>query len=141
VLAKLEGIMPRLMPLLAPIYIPRVPRDLLNDASVPHWMSTRPKWIGMSVEEFERRNPAQGAWDKAEGVIHEVTEMLKEDESGPFFLGKEVSYADFVWGGFLIFLRRIGEDVLEEGLRRSGGREVHEALLRGLEPWTRRCDY
>jgi hypothetical protein len=46
-----------------------------------------------------------------------------------------------VWGGFLIFLRRIGEDVLEEGLRRSGGREVHEALLRGLEPWTKRCDY
>ncbi|KAK4129679.1 hypothetical protein N657DRAFT_640345 [Parathielavia appendiculata] len=141
-LAKLEDLMRRIMVALQPVYIPLVPKRLLNEASLPHWHSTRPRWVGTSsIDEYERMNPASEAWDRAENFLKEVTGLLKAQADGPCFLGREVSYADFVWAGFLIFLRRMGEDVLEEGLRRSGDKEVHEALLKGLEPWTKRCDY
>ncbi|KAK4096832.1 hypothetical protein N658DRAFT_527464 [Parathielavia hyrcaniae] len=141
-LARLEELMRAIMLGLRSVYIPLVPRRLLNDASLPHWYRTRAEWIGMPVDEFERAHPAAEGWAAAEGFLKEVTGLLKAaDGKGPFFLGGEVSYADFVWGGFLVFLGRIGKDVVEEGLRRCGDREVHEALLRGLGPWTERCDY
>lgn len=92
----------------------------------------------MELDEYERVHPAAGCWDKAEGAVQEVVEMLRE---GPFFLGGEVSYADFVWAGFLVFCKNLGEEeVYGEVVRRSGeGGGVHGRLLGALEPWLRRC--
>ncbi|KAL2131219.1 hypothetical protein VTI74DRAFT_5396 [Chaetomium olivicolor] len=142
VLAKLEEIMTRLLPLLRPVYLPRVPRNILNERSRPYWMETRLKMTGgIPLDEFERANPAEGAYDAAAPLVREVTGWLKENGEGPFFLGAEVSYADFVWGGFLIFLERVGEGALEKVLERSGDAEVHRRLLSGIERWSKRADH
>ncbi|KAK5957624.1 hypothetical protein OHC33_000811 [Knufia fluminis] len=141
VLSKIEEIMTKIMPALVGIYVPLVPQRLLNEASHPHWYKTRPVWVGMPLDQLQRERGGQKAWDGAKPYIDEVTKMLKEDQSGPYFLGKEISYADFVWAGYLIFMQRIGQDVWEDLMRTAGAdAEVHGKLLLGLDQWTARSD-
>ncbi|KAK4151060.1 hypothetical protein C8A00DRAFT_17488 [Chaetomidium leptoderma] len=143
ILPRLEAIMPRLLPALAPMYLMLVPARLLSDASVAYWRVSRAEMVGMPLEEFEKVRSPQACWDEVAPVLREVTALLKEENgsggAGPFFLGEEVSYADFVWAGFLLMCRCIGEEELEEVVKRSGDAEAHRALLKGLEPWTKRC--
>jgi glutathione S-transferase len=140
-LTKLEEILPRLMPALSGHYIPTVPKRLLNEASVPYWYKTREAKFGMTLDELEKSQGGETGWSKAEPMLKQVTEALKENPLGPFFAGKTVSYADFVWAGFLIFWRRIGDDKFSEVLKRTGDPAVHEALLKAVEPWSERDDH
>ena len=115
-----------------------MPKALLNEASLPYWMETREGWFG-PLDELEKGRDQ--AYEAMAPILKEVSAMLEEDASGPFFLGKEVSYADFVWGGYLIFCQRLGEDVIEGVLERSGNAKVHKEFLEGLAPWTARGDH
>lgn len=140
-LSKLEELLPQIMPALQPNYIPVIPKRLLNEASVPYWNETREAKIGMPLDEFEKTKGGDPSFSQAEPLLKQVTELLKENPYGPFFTGKTVSYADFVWAGFLIFWRRIGEDKFSELLKRTGDAKVHEDLLKAVEPWSKRDDH
>lgn len=137
-LTKLEEILPSLMPALSGNYVPFIPKRLLNDASVPYWYSTREAKFGMKLDDLEASQGGEPGFSKAEPLLRQVTDALKENPYGPFFAGKTVSYADFVWAGFLIFWRRIGEDKFAELLKRTGDPAAHEALLKAVEPWSER---
>jgi glutathione S-transferase len=137
----LEAIMPRLMAALRAVYFPSVPRNILNDASVEYWYTTRSKVVGMPLDQLERDQGGKVAWDAAQPILHEVEALLKENAEGPLFLGKTVSYADFVWAGFLIFIRRNGEDYFEELLRISGDAKLHKDLLDAIAPYSARNNY
>ena len=126
--------MRRIIRPMCPIFIPRVPKVLLGPGSIPYWMETRQSWFG-PLDEFEKG--ADKAWEEMGDVLKEVTEMLKEDETGPLFMGAEVSYADFVWGGYLLFCQKLGGDVMERVLEGSGDAGVHRRFLEALRPWAR----
>ncbi|KAK3309432.1 uncharacterized protein B0T15DRAFT_515476 [Chaetomium strumarium] len=139
VLAKLEEILSqRFFPPLRPILLDRVPKRILSDASIPYWVRTRSAMVGKPLDEFCAEHTHEECFAKAEPAIREVTALLVENEAGPFFLGEEVSYVDFVWAGNLYFWQRNGEDVFEELLRRSGNAEAHRKLLEGVAPWAKR---
>jgi glutathione S-transferase len=141
-LPKVFAALRSVMIAIEPVFLPGVPRSILAEASVPYWDATRTEAVGMPLDEYERANPAAGCWDKAEEGVRAVVALLGEKAGeGPFFLGGEVSYADFVWAGFLVFCKNLGEEeVYGEVVRRSGeGGGVHGRLLEGLEPWLRRC--
>ncbi|KAL2015377.1 hypothetical protein VTK56DRAFT_5753 [Thermocarpiscus australiensis] len=140
-LAKVEGIIARSFAHVAPILLPAVPRTILADASIPYWMETRSKMVGKPLDQFERENPAEKAWDALEPALRDATALLEENAQGPFFMGGEVSYADFVWGGFLLFFQRMGPETWEELLRRSGNAKAHLDLLEALAPWSKRNDH
>lgn len=140
-LAQVEEILQNLMPALQPNYIPAIPKRLLNEASIPYWYSTREAKIGMKLDELEKTKGGDPSWTEAEPLLKQATELLKENPYGPFFSGKTVSYADFVWAGFLIFWRRIGDDRFSELLKRTGDAKVHEDLLKAVEPWSKRDDH
>ena len=141
ILSKLEQIMSQLMPTLIGIYIPLVPIRLLNEASHPYWYKTREPWVGMPLDQLAAEKGGQKAWDAAKPYLDEVTSMLKGDDSGPYFMGQEVSYADFVWGGFLIFAQRVGTDVWEDFLKTVGeDADAHGKLLFALGKWSARSD-
>jgi glutathione S-transferase len=123
------------------VYIPLVPVKILNPASVPYFVETRSKEEGMSLEQFAKEHGGPKAWEKAEPWMREATALLKEDPTGPFFMGKTVSYADFIWASMLIFLPRLGDDVFEAFLKASGDGEVHLAFLEGLKLWSVRDDH
>ena len=117
-----------------PIFIPRVPKVLLGPASVPYWMETREEWFG-PLDELEKG--VDEGWKDMGEALKEVTEMLREDGTGPLFMGAEVSYADFVWGGYLLFCQKLGGDVIEGVLEGSGDAGVHTRFLEALAPWAR----
>jgi glutathione S-transferase len=142
VLTKLEEIMSqRFFPPMRPILLDRVPKRILGDASIPYWVRTRSAMVGKPLDEFCAEHTHEECFAKAEPAIREITALLEENGAngeGPFFLGKEVSYVDFVWAGCLFFWKRNGEDVFEELLRRSGNAEAHRKLLEGVAPWAKR---
>jgi glutathione S-transferase len=125
------------------VFLPLMPERLLNPQSVDYWMETRSKRIQKPLSQLTEDERGGKAWEHATKPIQEVTRLLKENE-GPFFMGKTVSYADFIWAGFLLFWQRIGDDVFNKLVSISGdveGREnVHLQLLEAVKPWTERSD-
>lgn len=139
-LQKLEKLMADLMPAVRGNYIPQIPLRLLNEASVPFWYRTREEKFGMKLDALEEAEGGEKGWARAAPLLREVTGLLKEKE-GPFFMGDTVSYADFVWAGFLIFFHRVGDDKFAGMLEATGDEQVHRSLLEAVEPWSRRDDH
>ena len=126
---------------LKPILNNLIPRSLLTPPSADYWYPSRTARAGMPLDELEATQGGETAYKAAEAPLHEVSTMLRENANGPFFQGREVCYADFVWVSFLVFLRRAGVDVYEEVLKRTGDREVHEKLVTACGPWLERDDH
>lgn len=133
------SLLPGLMASLKPIYMSLVPARLLNESSQPYWMETRTEIIGKSPDTVTDAD-RDAAWKEVEksGALVQVTGLLKA-QGGPFFEGKEVSYVDFVWAGFLIFCKRL--DILDRALSLTGDETVHRKLLEAVGPWSKRDDY
>ncbi|KAH7196652.1 putative glutathione S-transferase [Fusarium flagelliforme] len=139
VLPKLFAIMPKIMGALRPVYFTHVPGRILDEKSQPYWYETRAKMAGQPLDELYQKEGGQSAWDNAKPHVHEVEALLKENSEGPFFLGKTPSYADFVWGGFLIFMQR--NQVIDEVYKISGDAQLHKDLLEATAPWHKRNDH
>lgn len=133
------SLLPGLMASLKPIYMSLVPARLLNESSQPYWMETRTEIIGKSPDTVTDAD-RDAAWKEVEksGALVQVTGLLKA-QGGPFFEGKEVSYVDFVWAGFLIFCKRL--DILDRALSLTGDETVHRKLLEAVGPWSKRDGY
>lgn len=129
--------MPRCQMPIRPIFFPLVPAELLDPANHEYWHRTRSAVVGMSMDEFQKSKTEAECWSEAAAGLKEVTKLLCETE-GPYFMGKQVSYADFVWAGYLLFVRNLGEERLEACLEAAGERDRHLALLKGVEKWSER---
>jgi glutathione S-transferase len=128
------------MAALPSVYVTNVYDRVLGEASRPYFHETRTKYLGMTIEEYLAKHPAEESFQAAEQYLRNVTGLLKENELGPFLMGREVCYADFVWGGFLLFFKVMGEDVWERFLKATGDAKVHLDFLEALEPWTKKVD-
>ncbi|KAL6876827.1 hypothetical protein J3F83DRAFT_727218 [Trichoderma novae-zelandiae] len=128
---------------LYPILMHKISQAILADKSYDYWVGQYTRELGMPLDEYERRLGGDKSWEAARPALSELTRLLVEEKQaeGPFFLGKEVGYADFVWVGGLVFVKRVDEGVFRELLDRTGAREAHERLLEACEPWLRRNDY
>jgi glutathione S-transferase len=139
VLSQIYALVPRVQNPLRTLLAPRIHARILNPASQPYWHETRSASLGMPLERLAEAHPAEACWEGAEAPLREVTALLEKDGAGPFFEGDQVGYVDFVWTGFLLFVRRIGEDLLEEVYKRSGNAEAHRKLLEAVQPWAERA--
>jgi glutathione S-transferase len=99
--------MVNIMEALYPTHVPLIMSRLLNPPSQAFWEVSRKALI--------EAGPDPDAWKKADPSIKEVTKLLEEN-NGPFFAGEVFTYADILWIGFLIFWKRIGDDVYEKFL-------------------------
>lgn len=137
---KALPIMISLWDALEPMILTHVNKRLLNEVNQDFWRETREPWLGKSLEEAEKELDNDVLFKNAGPHIDQMTELLKENE-GPFFLGADVGFADFQWAGFLIFIRRIGEDKWESLKSVTAEFEVHEKLLEAVKPWAERDSY
>ncbi|KAK5119162.1 hypothetical protein LTR85_007776 [Meristemomyces frigidus] len=115
---------------LMPVFMPRVARDVITESSVPFFRETRAKAFGMSLEELEAARGGEQAWEAAGAGFQELRAVLTEHKrcEGPFILGSEVSYGDFLVVAFTESLRRIGSDLGERFLNVDESfRNLHEA--------------
>lgn len=122
------------MGVFAPIFVPLVPKVLLNERSAEYFYATREEAFGMSLDQVAEILGGETAWNSTQLVLTKFTELLKENE-GTYFMGATPSYADLVWGGVLLFLECLGEEILEEALERSGDAQVHRDLLAAIRRW------
>ncbi|KAI1338730.1 thioredoxin-like protein [Xylariaceae sp. FL0016] len=123
------------------IYIPLVVKRLLNDCNHEYWHRTRSEWFGMPLDQYEKEHGGEFAFSRSDEYLSNITALLRENEDGPFFMGKTVSYADFYWAGFLLFFERLGDDVFQRLLKGTGDGEIHLKLLEGVKPWSKRNDH
>ncbi|RMD40240.1 hypothetical protein DV735_g4892, partial [Chaetothyriales sp. CBS 134920] len=119
-LPKVEQLRDAVGQAFAGIFMPLTPERLLSEPAKAYWHKTREEWVGMPLSQFAAERGGQRAWDALQPHLQEATALLKADQSGPFFLGTEVSYADFVWAAFLIWLQRLGQDVWDKALETAG---------------------
>ena len=124
---------------LSPIYVPGVAQNILGDASLDYFLATRQEDVGMPLYDYKKQH-SPGAFERAEPFAREMTSLLNETSSGPYFLGDTVSYTDFMWAGILLFFKCLGNEEYQEVLKRSGDAETHTKFLNALSLWTRRND-
>ncbi|KAI2469524.1 putative glutathione S-transferase [Annulohypoxylon bovei var. microspora] len=125
---------------IGPVFIPGVLFNLLNEASQDYFRTTREEAVGKTMEEYAKEGGAS-AWETAAPCVQKVTALLKENSEGPFFEGKTIGFADFIWGGWLLFMQRISDEAWAGALKASGEPEVHLKLLEALKPWSERDDH
>ncbi|KAF7846278.1 hypothetical protein BT93_L4718 [Corymbia citriodora subsp. variegata] len=140
-LSQVETLMPQIMTALAPLFIPEVPKTILNDASLEYWYETREKrFDGMKLDQVAKEQGGDIAIRAAQVPLMAVSKLLIENE-GPFF-EKEVGYVDFVWCGFLVFMvKAVGEEWTQKIREIGGVPEVHEKLVEAMKPWLERDDH
>ncbi|KAF2098285.1 hypothetical protein NA57DRAFT_57446 [Rhizodiscina lignyota] len=91
-----------------PVWMAKVPAALLNPPSAEYFLRTRSEQVGQPLLEYGKEKGGDQAWNNAEPAIKDLVALLKETD-GPFFMGNEISYADFVITSALYFIRRIDE--------------------------------
>ena len=144
-LAKLEPLVnPGLLWKLVGIFVPGVAKRVLGPASAEYFIRTREEAFGMSVDELEKAkgkreevySDSNSDENAVGGELKKVTALLNETkEQGPFFEGDKPTYADFVWAGFLIFMKKADEEGFVQLLETTGDKEAHEKLLEAVKPW------
>jgi glutathione S-transferase len=123
-----------------PNIVNRIPNTILSEVSREYWFKSRKERLGMSTQEYEDKHAGPAAYEGAAPFLKEITRMLKENE-GPFFSGKQVTYADFSWVNYINFFGRIHPDVYEAVMQATGDRAPHEALKEACAPWLERLTY
>ncbi|KAI1497628.1 putative glutathione S-transferase [Biscogniauxia marginata] len=139
-LPKVQDLVTKALIAIVPILVPRVPKYVLDEASKLYWYENREKTYG-PLDQLEAEKGGELALNAAAPHLRELTALLKENTDGPFFLGNTVSYADFVYAGFLICLNKLGDDTKEGLLNATGDAGVTLKLLEAVEPWAKRDDH
>ncbi|KAI9741727.1 MAG: hypothetical protein M1834_000112 [Cirrosporium novae-zelandiae] len=134
ILAKLEGLMPKHYQAMMAVLIPRVPRVILNEASIPYFEETRKEWYGMSLAEFEKVKGGEDAWVAGMEIFKEIAALLNETK-GPYFMGDEVSYADINLVAMFQFYKCAGDDVFDRLMAIDAS---FPALFKAAGPWLER---
>jgi glutathione S-transferase len=115
-----------------------IPEQVLNEPSAAHWNRTRAAALGVaSLEDIVREKGGEKAFDAARPALEKLTALLRETE-GPYFDGNKPGFTDFVWVGFLLFVKRLGDAVFDAIVDRTGDRAVHEKLVEACGAWTDR---
>lgn len=70
------------------LLLPKVPRNLLNEASRGFFEDTRREKFGKSLEDLEEDEGGEKAWKGLTPHLHGVGDLLRAN-GGPFVLGKE----------------------------------------------------
>jgi glutathione S-transferase len=127
---------------LAPIAIPRVPEMLLNPESEEYFRRTRRgRFDGIELVDLARSERAgEAAWEGAEGGWKDLVAILGGNGGGPFVLGEEASYADFVLAGLWAFFKKLDKDGDLFG-RVMGVDEAFGKHWEACQPWLERDDH
>lgn len=71
---------------LAPQWLPKVPRVLLNKPSADYFKLTREESFGMPLSQIEEEQGGEKNWEDVQKPAKEMADLLKKN-GGPFFLG------------------------------------------------------
>ncbi|KAL8879845.1 MAG: hypothetical protein Q9192_008150, partial [Flavoplaca navasiana] len=131
----IQTLWPRIMRIIGPAILPSIP-SFLTPSTRDYFIPTREAAFGIKLSDYSHPAAKERAWKEVEPLLVELAAVLHGRE-GPFVLGPEVSYADFVLVSMMVFLERC----CEGSVRRF--EEVDEgfgSLWRACEGWMERDD-
>lgn len=133
---KLGPILGKAMAPLIPVFMPRIGRDMIVESCYDWFQEARAKRFGMPLDELEEAKGGEQAWQAARPGLQELKAFIKENkkDEGPFVLGSEVCYADFLICSAVEALRRIGPDLFEKAMEVYDGEELRQ-LHEACGPW------
>lgn len=108
-----QNIMDKLLRTLAPAYLYRLPDDHLSTTSKEWYHEQRGRLFGTTdLHQVAKMPPFSGdtPWQNAKSLFQELNTLLSSNIAGPFILGDQVSYADFIIGGYWIFLHQVDHE-------------------------------
>lgn len=128
-----EAVAQAALPLI-PVFMPRIPRAVLCESSVPYFLAAREKRFGMPLDQLERERGGEQAWRAAGPGVQALARLLSDHkvDQGPFILGSRASYGDFLIVAFLESLRRVGQDMFD---RLVGSEETLKAVYEACREW------
>ena len=109
---------------------------MIRESSVDYFQSIRAQAFDMSLDQMEKERGGGAAWEAAGPGLDALSALLEEHkvDDGPYVLGSQVSYADFMVVAVLEGFRRIGQDLFDRiVLDRDGLRGVWDACGQWLE--------
>ena len=136
--AKLGPILGKIAGPLLPVFMPRIGRDMIVEECHDWFQDARAKRFGMPLGELERTRGGEQAWEAIRPGLAELVGFVKEQkqDKGPYILGSQVCYADFLIASTIEALRRIGEDLYEKMVKLSGDdtlQQLHEACQKWMK--------
>ncbi|OLN97155.1 hypothetical protein CCHL11_02223 [Colletotrichum chlorophyti] len=137
VLQEMYDLLSKTFDALVPELLPYIPRDVLSEKSAEYFWRTRKARFGMSLDELQETKGGEQVWANAKEVLEETAALLNRTE-GPFFLGNMVSYTDFVYVGFLFFVKNIKEEHYQRIVQHS---DAFEKLYEACSKWLEQGDY
>ena len=87
VLPKVEACVLKAVTPLRAAFMPPIPRNLLNTASIEYFERTREARFGMPLRQWEKEHGGDKAWEEVTPALKEAGDMLRAN-GGPFLLGK-----------------------------------------------------
>lgn len=83
---------------LFPMHMPYLAREVVLEPSVRMFVAAREKRFGMNFAEWEKMKGGETAWNTAAPGFDALRHLLIDNkiDDGPFILGSQVSYADFI---------------------------------------------
>ncbi|KAL9020062.1 MAG: hypothetical protein Q9185_002676 [Variospora sp. 1 TL-2023] len=130
--AAIEALWSKMLPILLPAITPQIVADLLTERSAAYFVETRERAFKIKMSDWEKIE-ADTAWAEAAPALTGFGDVLRE-KGGPFVLGAEPSYADFIVVAVMQFMRAAGEGIFERfvGTDEALGR-LYEASKQWLE--------
>lgn len=136
---EINALTEKVMGIISPDFIPKIPRTLIAAASVPYWRKTREAWYdGVSLDMIEASHGGGQVYEAARPYVRQLASLLESSTNGPFFGGRRPIYGDFVWSGVLYFYEKLGNDMFAS--LTFPDQETHMRLLVACRPWFERDD-
>jgi glutathione S-transferase len=108
------------------VILPAAPRNILREPSASWFSEDREQRFGKSLDQLEVEQGGEKAWKAAESGLETLkTELTahKRDE-GPFVLGKDVSYGDFLIAGLFDWFQKADTGLYERLVSRRSSKRA-----------------
>ncbi|KAI4120318.1 MAG: hypothetical protein LQ341_007559 [Variospora aurantia] len=128
--AAIEALWSKMIPSLFPAITPKLVADLLTERSAAYVVETRERALNVKISDWEKID-ANTVWAEAAPALTEFGDVLRE-KGGPFVLGAEPSYADFMVVAGMQFMKAVSEGTFE---RFVGADEALGRLYEASKQW------
>ncbi|KAF2216039.1 hypothetical protein CERZMDRAFT_34473 [Cercospora zeae-maydis SCOH1-5] len=131
----------KIFPPLMSWFFPKVASRILVEEDLPWFEDDRGRRFGMSMNDLEQSKSEEDCFAEAQPgfeMLEKVLTDFKKDD-GPFVMGKEICYADFLLVGLVRNMEMLGERERDLFVGRVKGlKELYEAgrkyaLIEGVE--------
>ena len=110
-----------LRPVISPHYLLPKIIGLLDESGAEYYRRTREEYLGYRIvdEIWDDKRRYEEAWQQPMPALELVNDILKNQPVGPFLGGKERAYPDLVLLAFLLWWKRLDDDIYERVIEKA----------------------